>query len=264
MHKPEGTDTTEKTHHRLLSALGIIVVILSLEGIAVGIWLKTRPEPPKTILLQDFNDLQADLTVTQAKLNESLKESTQLQTQCNALQRQNNTLNQRLSQLISPLALPAQVRSQSKDQALEKIQALCQAMQQVNHSNVGALLAVLQEIQNHGVIDAGLEAKDTERQALYRQIQILLRAVESSHGPVNGQGPDTLRAVKDFQAQKQLKVDGKIGIKTFLQIVTDFESTCLDGKTVSAPEKLAASPRTTKPRTTRPSRVPNAQTVQGH
>lgn len=242
MPKSEGTDATAKTPGRLVSALGIIVVILAIEGIAIGVWLKTRPEPLKTVPAQDFNDLQAEFTAEQARLKKSLQQNTQLQTRYNSLQRKSNGLTQRLSQLISPETLPAQVRGQTNGQTLEKIQALCRATQQVNHTNVGALLAVFQEIQNNGVIYTGLEAKDEKRKALYAQIQILLKAIEVSDGPVNGQGPDTLRAVKDFQTQKQLKVDGKIGSKTFLQVVADFESACLGSKPAPSPVKLAASP----------------------
>jgi hypothetical protein len=255
MPKSERTDTTRRTPKKLLSALGIIVTILALEGIAIGVWLKTRPEPPKTVPMQDFNDLQTEFTAEQARLKKSQQQNTQLQTQYKSLQGKNNGLTQRLSQLISPETLPAQVRGQTNGQTLEKIQALCRATQQVNHTNVGALLAVLQEIQNNGVIYTGLDVKDEKRKALYTQIQILLKAIEVSDGPVNGQGPDTLRAVKDFQTQKQLKVDGKIGIKTFLQIVADFESTCLGNKPALPPTELAASPGTTKTRGSRPSRA---------
>lgn len=249
-----GKGSTGKTPNRLVSALGIVVVVLALEGIAVGIWIKARPEPPKTVLMQDFNDLQADFTSTQAKLKASLQQYNQIQARCTSLQRQNAGLSQRLSQLISPETLPPQVRSQSNDNALAKIQALCQARQQLNSRNVGALLSVFQELQSKGVINTGLAAPDEKRQALYTQIQILLQAIKVLDGPINGQGPDTLRAVKRFQAQRQLKVDGKIGMKTFSQVVAKFKQNCL-ADPLASPVKLAASPAPTKPRRTRPSRA---------
>jgi len=56
-------------------------------------------------------------------------------------------------------------------------------------------------------------------------------------------------------ARRRPKVDGKIGIKTFLQIVTDFESTCLGDKAMPAPAKLAVSPVTKRPYRSRPSRA---------
>ena len=72
---------------------------------------------------------------------------------------------------------------------------------------------------------------------------------QSSVGPVNGQGPDTLRAVKDFQTQRQLKVDGKIGPNTFSHIVTEFRRNCLESA-ASSPVQLVASPEAAKPRQT--------------
>ena len=87
-------------------------------------------------------------------------------------------------------------------------------------------------------------------------ILILLKTIAASNGPVNGQGPDTVKAVKAFQAQRQLKVDGKIGIKTFLKIVADFKSTCLINQPTASPVKVAAFGRITKPPRLRPGRTP--------
>jgi hypothetical protein len=255
MTESEKTDTTEKTPKRLLFATGIVVMMLALEGIAIGVWLTTRPEPPQTVLMQDFNDLQADFTAEQVKLKESLRQNKQLQTQCASLQRKHNGLNQKLSLLIAPETLPEQVRGQTKEQSLERIQTLCRTAQQLNPRNVGALLAVLQEIHENGVIYTGLEVKNEERKALYTQIQTLLNAIKVFNGPITGQSPDTLKAVKDFQTQRQLKVDGKIGIKTFLQIIAEFESTCLNNMPAPSSVQLAASPKTTKPQTIRPRRI---------
>lgn len=244
MAESEKTDSTEKTPKRLLFATGIIVMMLALEGIAISVWLTTRPKPPQTVLMQDYNDLQAEFTAEQAKLKGSLQQNKQLQAQCASLQRKHSGLSRKLSQLIAPETLPVQVRGQTKELSLKKIQGLCRTTQQLNPSNVGALLAVLQEIHENGVIYTGLEVKNEERKTLYTQIQTLLNAIKVFSGPINGQSPDTLKAVKDFQSQRQLKVDGKIGIKTFLQIIADFESTCLKSRPAPASVQLAASPKT--------------------
>jgi hypothetical protein len=255
MTESEKTDSTEKTPKRLLFATGIIVTMLALEGITVGVWLKTRPEPPQTVPMQDFNDLQSDFTAGQAKLRESLQKNKQLQAQCASLQRKHSGLNRKISQLIVPETLPAQVRGKTKAQSLEKIRTLCSTAQQLNPRTVGALLAVLQEIHENGVIYTGLEAKNEARKTLYTQIQILLNTIKVFNGPITGKGPDTLKAVKNFQTQRQLKVDGKIGIKTFVQIAADFESTCLNSKTTPSSVQLAVSQKTTKPQTLRPRRI---------
>jgi hypothetical protein len=254
MTESEKTDTPKKTPKRLLFATGIVVMMLALEGIAIGVWLTSRPEPPQTVLMQDFNDLQADFTAEQVKLKESLQQNKQLQAQCTNLQRKHNGLTQKLSLLIAPEALPAQVRGQTKAQTLERIQTLCSTAQQLNSRNVGALLGVLQEIHENGVIYTGLEVKNEERKTLYTQIQTLLNAIKVFDGPINGQSPATLKAVKDFQTQRQLKVDGKIGIKTFLQIIADFESTCLNNTLASSSVQLAATPNTTQKHVIRPRR----------
>ena len=255
MTESEKADATEKTRKPLLFATGVVVTMLALEGIAIGIWLTTRPEPPQTVLMQDFNDLQADFTAEQGKLRESLRKNKQLQAQCASLQRKHSGLNQKISRLIAPETLPAQVRGQTNEQSLQRIRALCSTAQQLNPRNVGALLAVLNEIHKKGVIYTGLEAENEERKALYTQIQTLLNAIKVFNGPITGQSLATLKAVKDFQTQRQLKVDGKIGIKTFLQITADFENTYLNRKPAPPSVQLAASPKTTRPQTLRPRRI---------
>ncbi|MCF7973526.1 MAG: peptidoglycan-binding protein, partial [Phycisphaerae bacterium] len=205
-------------------AIALAVALLIIEGLAAVVWSGTRPQ---SIPLQDYNDLQTDLT-SQLKTKETaLADAAQkLQTaesHNERLQRDVTSLRQKVARLISPEQLPVQARGATPSQTLNKIQDLCDAVQQVNQANVSALLAVLVEIQKNSVINTALETKDPARETLYHQIQTILNQIDAYAGPIQSDQPSTLAAVKDYQTQNHLKVDGKIGINTFMTMVQSFQ-----------------------------------------
>ena len=206
-------------------AIALAIALLIAQCLIVVVWSSTRP---KTVLLQDYNDLQTDTTnqlerqkATMAGMTRNLK-SAQLQSR--RLERDNIQLKQKVSRLLPLEKLPAQVRGATPSQCLGKIKRLCDVIQQVNQDNVSALLAVLVEIQKNGVINTALDAKTPARQTLYRQIQTILNQIDAYNGPIRSDKTSTLAAVKAYQTQSKLKVDGKIGIQTFMTMVHAFQT----------------------------------------
>ncbi len=83
---------------------------------------------------------------------------------------------------------------------------------------------MLVDIQKNSVINTALDAESATRKTLYRQIQTIPREINAYDGPTGSDKASTLAAVKDYQAKNKLKVDGKIGIKTFMTMVKAFQT----------------------------------------
>jgi hypothetical protein len=210
-------------------AIALAIAVLIMQSLVTVIWSSTRPE---AISLQDYNDRQIDLTgqieaqkVTVADMARKVQ-SAELQKK--RLEQSNAQLQQKASKLLALEQLPAQVRGFTASQCLSKIQTLCSASQKVNQDNVGALLAVLVQIQKNGVINTALDAKTASRKTLYRQIQTILDQIDAYAGPIRSDKASTLAAVKAYQTQNKLKVDGKIGINTFMTIIQSFQAKRLE------------------------------------
>jgi len=205
-------------------AIALAITLLIAEGLIAIVWSSTRP---KTVLLQDYNDLQTDLTSQleeqKAEVTDITRKIASAQMQNKMLERDNIQLKQSISARLSLEQLPVQVRGVTPSQCLGKIKAICNTTLQVNQANVSALLAVLVEIQKNGVINTALDAKTPARQTLYRQIQTVLTEIDAYRGPILSDKTSTLAAVKAYQTQSKLKVDGKIGIQTFMTMVQAFQ-----------------------------------------
>jgi hypothetical protein len=206
-------------------AIALAIAVLIMQSLVTVIWSSTRPE---AISLQAHNDLQIDLTgqieaqkVTVADMARKVQ-SAELQKK--RLEQSNAQLQQKASKLLALEQLPAQVRGFTASQCISKIRTLCDASQKVNQDNVGALLAVLVQIQKNGVINTALDAKTASRKTLYRQIQTILNQIDAYAGPIRSDKTSTLAAVKAYQTQNKLKVDGKIGINTFMTIIQSFQA----------------------------------------
>jgi murein L,D-transpeptidase YcbB/YkuD len=206
-------------------AIALAIALLIIEGLVAVVWLGSRPQ---TVSLQDFNDLRTDLTAQltakEAALAEATRKLESAESQNRRLERDATSLSKKAARLIAPELLPAEVTGVTSSQTLQKIQSLCNAVRQVNQENVTALLAVLVEIQQNGVINTGLEAKDPARQTLYQQIQTILNQIDAYPGPIRSDQASTMAAVKAYQTQNKLKVDGKIGINTFMTMVQSFQA----------------------------------------
>ena len=206
-------------------AIALAIAVFVMQSLVAVIWSSTRPQ---TISAQDYNDLQADLTsqleaqkttlATMTRKTQSAKLHTQ------RLEGDNARLKQEASGFLRVEQLPTQVRGVTQSQCISKVQKLCDVVEQVNQENVSALLDVLVEIQKNSVINTGLDAKSATRKTLYRQIQTILNQIGAYDGPTRSDKASTLAAVKDYQAKNKLKVDGKIGIKTFMTMVKAFQT----------------------------------------
>jgi peptidoglycan hydrolase-like protein with peptidoglycan-binding domain len=73
------------------------------------------------------------------------------------------------------------------------------------------------------VINTALDEKSNARKDLYRQIQTILNVIDAYEGPIRSDKASTLAAVKAYQTQNKLTVDGKIGIKTFMTMIKAFQ-----------------------------------------
>ena len=206
------------------SRLGAVTTVLLLEGILFAAWAMTRPELPEMIPRKEHQSLKVALQKAleeEKKKTREAKQQTQSQIRLKEaryanLQRKHEDLRQELALAIRTDRLPRQVQANTGPQTLENIETVGQEHARVNPTNVAALLAVLVEIQQHGTINTALDAKQSSRQSLYKQVQVLLQAIGSYSGAVTGAQTNTLMAVKAFQTKNQLKVDGIIGLKTYM------------------------------------------------
>ena len=75
-----------------------------------------------------------------------------------------------------------------------------------------------------------------------RDIQQALKNGNFYHGKVDGVlGPKTKKAIEDFQAQNNLKVDGKVGLQTWQKLKIYYNSSAPAESTVSA--KMTETPQ---------------------
>jgi len=216
--------------------LRTVTIVLTLEGILFGAWAMIGPESPETVLLKEQQRLSGTL---QKALEEEKKKTREAKQQAQSqiklkearyenLQRKHNDLNRDFALAIRTDRLPTQVQADTGRQTLKNIETVCQEHSRVNPTNVAALLAVLVEIQQHGTINTALDAKQSSRQSLYKQVQVLLQAIGSYSGAITGAQTNTLMAVKAFQTKNQLKVDGIIGLKTYMRMARLFAHERLD------------------------------------
>ena len=237
------------------SRLGAATTVLLLEGILLAAWAMTRPEPPEMILREEHQRLKVAF---QEELEEEKKKTREAKQQAQSqirlkearyanLQRKHEDLNRELARAIRADRLPKQVQANTGQQTLKNIETVCQEHSRVNPTNVAALLAVLVEIQQHGTINTALNAKPSSRQSLYKQVQVLLQAIGSYSGAITGAQTSTLMAVKAFQTKNQLKVDGKIGLNTYMEMARLFARERLDsdgpkGQHASSDDPLPGKP----------------------
>jgi peptidoglycan hydrolase-like protein with peptidoglycan-binding domain len=208
-------------------AIALAIAVFVMQSLITVIWSSTRPE---AISVQDYNDLQTDLTgltgqieAQEIALTSMTRKVQSAQLQNKRFQGDNAQLKLQASKLLSVGQLPTQVRGITPAQCISKIQRLCDVTQQVNQNNVSALLSVLVEIQKSSVINTALDAKSNARKDLYRQIQTILHVIDAYEGPIRSDKASTLTAVKAYQTQNKLTVDGKIGIKTFMTMIKAFQ-----------------------------------------
>lgn len=210
-------------------AIALAIAVFIMQSLIAVVWSSTRPP---AISVQDYNDLETRLTdqleAQEADLATATRKMQSAQLETRRLEGENRKLKSTASRLLRIEQLPAQVRDATPSQSIRRIQTLCDAAKNVNPKNVSALLAVLVEIQNNGVINTATDAKSTARKTLYRQIQTLLSEIDAHSGPIRSDKTSTLAAVKAYQSKSKLKVDGKIGIKTFMTMVKAFQEKRLD------------------------------------
>jgi len=230
--------------------LRTVTIVLTLEGILFGAWAMIGPESPETVLLKEQQRLSGTL---QKALEEEKKKTREAKQQAQSqiklkearyqnLQRKHNDLNREFAQAVRTDRLPRQMQGNTGQETLKNIETVYQEHSRVNPTNVAALLAVLVEIQQHGIINTALDAKQSSRQTLYKQVQVLLHAIGSYSGPITGTQSNTLMAVKAFQTKNQLKVDGKIGLKTYMGMARLFARERLDPDGPKGPQASSDDP----------------------
>jgi len=82
----------------------------------------------------------------------------------------------------------------------------------------------MRHIQSSGIVNTTQDPKTQTERAVYMNIQTLLQAIDAYAGPITGQSEDLLPAVKAFQNANQLKIDGKVGMRTFMAMAAAYES----------------------------------------
>jgi peptidoglycan hydrolase-like protein with peptidoglycan-binding domain len=160
------------------------------------------------------------------------------------------------------LSLPAMAQSQSDTSQTPQSQSGSQLQQpesQLQQSQDQSASGAQQQAQNT------IEPSQLNTQEI-RQIQMSLNKQGFSAGHVDGKwGPDTEKAVKDFQQQKQMQATGQLDQQTLQALGVNM--TAQQGGQQNAPQQPRASTTGQAPSESQPNtdqqNAPNVQPEQG-
>ena len=205
--------------------IGFLGIVFGL-----GMWalqsLQPSPgEDPNWVPLTEVQTLQTKLSQTTQELTRAQQQNKETQKKLALLQQSHTQLATRLQRTLSLDQVPVPLRGANAQLTAANLQRFWREQQSMNRDSVVALLQVLAHILETGVINTTRPADDANTQTLYRAVQMLLRSVGTYQGQVTGNQEDTYQAVADFQRSRKLKVDGKMGMKTFEAIAERFQST---------------------------------------
>ena len=205
----------------------------------------SKQTKPKQVPMEQYEALQQELETANRNHERDQKQVADLQkrlTQANAQLARSITIDQ----------LPESVRASNASQTISNIRSRCDQTTGIQPETFTSLFNLLAELQDNGVIHTGYVVDTPKRADLYRDIQQCLKAIDAYQGLVNGDQKTTESAVKAFQTQRGLAVDGKIGMKTFQSMIETLQSRLTRPpvsqaprhQPVSSPLDTRSSPRT--------------------
>lgn len=205
--------------------------VIGFLGVAFGaaVWAlqtiqPTPEEDPNWVSLAQVEALEAKLEKREQDLARAQQQHKQARDRLSMVQKSQAQMAARLKNTIPLDELPAVVRGANAQSTVAKIQRLLQDQQSGGQENVNALLQVLGHLLESGTIDTKSPANNAGTQTLYRAVQTVLRSIGTYQGQVTGKQTDTYQALTQFQRSRKLKVDGKMGMKTFEAIAKQFQT----------------------------------------
>ena len=186
-------------------------------------------QDPNWIPLSELQQAQKELD-QQKQITQSQKQKiAQLGQQTTSLQQKIARQSSESERMISLTQLPLELRGDTVQSSLDKIRQLQQsASVPQNDSNATlAYFAILDHLQQHGVINTAEPAGDTARQELYDHILTALASLKIVT-PDGDLQQKALNSIKRFQTEQKVKVDGKIGMQTFMAMVRQFQQQSMD------------------------------------
>ncbi len=205
------------------------ILITAIVALGAVIWdMKVHQidpaQDPNWVALTDVQQLQKQLDQEKKKAQEQQHRNQQLTQQISGLQRQIARQTSESEHMIPLSRLPQGLQGDSVQSSLDNILKL-QHQVETPHTDSGLILsyfAILEYLQAQGVINTAEPASDDTRQSLYSHIQTALKGLGVTI-PAGELQPQTYETVKRFQAEQKLKVDGKIGMQTFMAMVRQFQ-----------------------------------------
>jgi len=205
-------------------------LIFGVAGVAFGIALWTmgavQPSPeedPNWIPLVEMQALEAELAQAEQKHQTLQQAYQQSQDRLRMVQASQTKLAAEIKQSLALDQLPTDLRASNPQLAVLKIQRLWEDQQTFSPQTVDALLQLLVQIIDTGIINTTRPADDTRTQDLYCAVQVVLRSINIYQGEVTGDQKATSEALTAFQRSSKLKVDGKMGMKTFGALAEQFK-----------------------------------------
>jgi hypothetical protein len=181
-------------------------------------------EDPNWIPLVEMQALEAKLAQAEQKHQALQQAYQQNQERLRMVQASQTRLAAEIKQSLALDQLPADLRASNPQLTVLNIQRLWENQQTFSPQTVEALLELLVQIIDTGIINTTRPADDTSTQNLYRAVQVVLRSIDIYQGEVTGDQKATFEALTEFQRSSKLKVDGKMGMKTFGALAEQFKT----------------------------------------
>ncbi len=205
------------------SLMGVIGVAFGLAVWAMGALQPTPEEDPNWIPLADVQDLQAQMEQADREQRLLQQQYRQCQERLRMVQQSQTELSTQIKDSLALDQIPSGLRADNPQLTAIKIERLWQDQISFSPQTVDALLQCLVQIIETGIINTTRPADDTNTQELYRAVQLVLRSINIYQGEVTGDQKTTFEALTTFQRGSKLKVDGKMGMKTFGAIAEQFQ-----------------------------------------
>lgn len=214
---------------RILSGI-LMTVIIVLGSVIWSLKANQIDDPaqdPNWVPRSELQQAQEELAQQKKATQEQQAKATQLRQKYSSLQGQMARKSSEAQNSIPLKRLPRDLRGDSVQACLDNILALQQQAQtpQTNQGGpIEAYFAILDHLQTHGVINTAEAAGDESRQSLYSHIQVALQSLDIEIQANDDLQKQTYDTVTRFQKNQKVKVDGKIGMQTFMAMVHQYQS----------------------------------------
>lgn len=205
------------------SLMGVVGIAFGLAVWAMGALQPTPEEDPNWIPLAEVQSLHAQLEQADREQRQLQQQYRQCQERLRMVQQSQTKLSAQIKDSLALDEIPTGLRADNPQLTAVKIERLWQDQISFSPQTVDALLQLLVQIIDTGIINTTRPADDTSTQEMYRAVQLVLRSINIYQGEVTGDQKATFEALTTFQRGSKLKVDGKMGMKTFGAIAEQFQ-----------------------------------------